>query len=388
MRSGEVLAVSALAHCALFAVLARWVARPGPVMVPPAERAPLTYIEIEPMAVTLVEAGPGPPGPTGIGSTRAASLTSSTHVPSATRLPGPAPEPGPAPGPRPEAPHGPGMHMRPEAMRGGPATGADGLDRIAAAGKPLPEPVHESGRVESAPGGRAVIHDTVTTIEVDRDGTAHFHDKPDVDFHFSPLLHAFGSVDNLRHGLGELIDNWYADPYATARGGRFEDLPPDQKAIPGGCDQWGECHVASQTAPAPMASAPIGGGKFDITDMLYRKFVGDPYASRKRKALDVTIDERAVRGGAYRVDQLDRSAELMHRNLVKLWVNVTDPAERREALFELWDECGEGEGPLGEAGERARTEVIGWIRAHAVTYAPDEADRLNARRSSKQPFAP
>src|SRR5437588_671770 len=64
-----------------------------------------------------------------------------------------------------------------------------------------------------------------------------------------------------------------------------------------------------------------------------------------------------------RTGQLAASAELMRRNLEALWKATANPDERHAVLFELWDECAEGEGPIGDAGQRARAEVIGWIRA-------------------------
>jgi len=120
---------------------------------------------------------------------------------------------------------------------------------------------------------------------------------------------------------------------------------------------------------------------------------GDPYASRKRALLDATFEERAAKGGEFRGEQLAHSAELVRRNLELLWASVRDPRERRAALFTLWDECAEGDGPLGEAGERARAEVIGLIRAHLPpdspdAFTPDELAAFTARRSSQQPFEP
>jgi hypothetical protein len=121
--------------------------------------------------------------------------------------------------------------------------------------------------------------------------------------------------------------------------------------------------------------------------------VGDPYASRKLKLLDDTRAERVESGGAYRAAQLERSAQLMARNLEALWRATADPAARREVLFELWDECAEGEGPAGAAGARARAMVIGWIGTHLPkgqpgAFSDEDIARLDARRSSKQHFAP
>jgi hypothetical protein len=138
----------------------------------------------------------------------------------------------------------------------------------------------------------------------------------------------------------------------------------------------------------------IAGGNADLTAYLMRKFhVGDPFASRKRALLDATRDERGERGAAFRSEQLDRSAELMRKNLEALWATTTDPAARRATLFAMWDECAEGEGALGEAGQRARAQVIGWIGTHLPrgtrdSYSDDELSALSARRASHQPFEP
>jgi hypothetical protein len=83
----------------------------------------------------------------------------------------------------------------------------------------------------------------------------------------------------------------------------------------------------------------------------------------------------------------------MRQNLERLWASTRDPAARRRALFELWDECGEGSGPLGEAGQSARGQVIGWIAVHlpagsADAFTAGEIASLDAHRSSKQHFAP
>ena len=131
----------------------------------------------------------------------------------------------------------------------------------------------------------------------------------------------------------------------------------------------------------------------DITGYLMDKHAGDPYASRKQKILDQTRDERVRIGKVYRADQLARSPELVRRNLVALWRATADPAQRRAALFEIWDECGEGTDAAGVAGDRARVMVIGWIRKHLpqgakTAYPATEIDALNARRTSRQRFVP
>jgi hypothetical protein len=136
------------------------------------------------------------------------------------------------------------------------------------------------------------------------------------------------------------------------------------------------------------------GGNMDLTGWAMRKFAHqDAYDSRKKKLLDDTRDERVYHGGEYKQEQLNRSAEIMRGNLERLWLSTIDPAARREALFEMWDECAEGDGGMGEAGERARGQVIGWIAARLPKGNPDaftdeEIAKLDAKRSSKAHFAP
>jgi hypothetical protein len=105
-------------------------------------------------------------------------------------------------------------------------------------------------------------------------------------------------------------------------------------------------------------------------------------------------DERAQIGAAHRAEQLYRSGELVTRNLQTLWRTTTDPAARKTALFELWDDCSEeGETTLGEAGATARGVVLGWINAKLPKGSPAaftdvEIAALDAKRTSKQHFAP
>lgn len=286
--------------------------------------------------------------------------------------------------------------MRGPDLRLGEAT----LDRIAHGGR-APERVPRSGRLESAGGGRGAIHDAVTDITVERDGTVHLHDRDDIDMHWDIHL---PTPDRIKQGLaqaGRDVADWYADPYAGARVGPSQDVPRDVAATPGACDHWGDlCNVDLTQRHREIsdlqrqAGGSIVHGKLDVTALLMRKLgVGDAYASRKRKLLDDTFDERAALGAQHRAEDRARAAEIMRRNLEIVWRATEDPAERRGALFTLWDECGEGDGPDGEAGERARKIVIGWIRARLPAaspdaFTPDEIAWWSAHRRSTQPFVP
>jgi hypothetical protein len=236
---------------------------------------------------------------------------------------------------------------------------------------------------ENAPGGGGVIHDRVTTVTVERDGTAHFHDKPDIDPHWQVPIPHLDVKDDLKE-LGDALEDWYRDPYKITRYGTTSELSEIAKAVPGNCDSWGDPMCDDPLAPDAeqrqrrKANNTVGiGGSADVSAWLMRKYGHfDPYASRKRKLLDDTREEREEMGEAFRAEQATRSAELMQRNLEQLWARVTDAATRRQALYELWSDCTDD-----EAGLRARSMVIGWIRARLPrgsdgAFTADELARL------------
>ncbi len=143
-----------------------------------------------------------------------------------------------------------------------------------------------------------------------------------------------------------------------------------------------------------QAVVPVLGGGFNLDDWLLRKKGYDPYASRKLHVLDATRDERAELGSRRRKEQLAHATLLMRKNLDQLWASVTDRAGRKQALFEMWDECAEtGDATLVEAGADARRLIIGFIRAHLPAGGPDaytdaELAGLNKHKQSKATFQP
>lgn len=384
MQSGRAFVGSVVLHVGALGVLARVLA-PDRVATVPLVPARAVAIQVVPPARAPIEVeilddgSPGTSSTIGAGAHVHASHGAEPHGGAETTSPGPSSSPL-------MTMRGPELHP-----------GDDALAPIAGTGSAA-APAQVSGRLESVSGGTSVIHDRVTTISVEKDGTAHLHDKPYFEIHF-----LYPHLPNIRQDLkdlGNMVSQWYADPYAGTRYGRTQDLSPLLQAVPGQCDTWGDAMCDDALAPGAAISKSASGdggiglfgGNLDLTGYLMHKFhAGDAYASRKLKALDETRDERAERGTAYRSEQLARSAELMRKNLDQL--HAASPAELHEALFELWDECAEGEGPTGEAGDRARAEVIGWIRAHlpaggANAFTTDEIATRDAHRSSKQHFAP
>jgi hypothetical protein len=202
--------------------------------------------------------------------------------------------------------------------------------------QPAPSEPAPTGELEPSGHGTYRSKHEAFDAQVNRDGTVRLHDTPDVgDFHI---------------------------PWAQ---------------------------IGSVRVPLPMI---IGRMSFD--DALMRRYGIDPYAAEKLRWLDKTRDERARIGLANRKYDLAHSTQFMQANLEWLWKKTADPAERKQALFELWDEVAEtGDDDLVRGGAAARTYLIGFVRAHLPAGSPGafttpELDRLNAHRTSRERFAP
>jgi hypothetical protein len=214
----------------------------------------------------------------------------------------------------------------------------------------------------------------------------------------------------LRHQIVELDKRMMGpdlEKYATADeiDKMYEDLDSLQRDLeqmtihPTGGGRYGTTHKTYTAAIEPDGTThlqdrpnwqweSIFKATFDVTDWAMRSYGDDPYLRAKRRFLDRTRPERFAIGMRYRAEQLARTPQLVQANIDRLWAKVRDPWERKQALFELWDDCAEtGEPAVVEAGRVARTFVLGVIHAR-VTYTPDELARLNARRRSTARFEP
>jgi hypothetical protein len=405
MAGSRALVVSVLAHGAALGVIAYWfrdvrAARPAAeveallsIEVVAAPQATPAASEIE---VAILDEGPAAPAiATRRISTRGgAQRSGATAGETAGETSAPAGDPG-----RPNA-----LGMR--GLRHDLSLSEEAAQRSLGPERPIEERAKPTGRI--APAGReGRIDDAVARFKVHGDGTVDIADKPDIDWKWQVPLPTPGRILGAAKELGDDIDAWRKDPYRDTRVGKMQDLPRHIQAVPGLCEHWGdgmcdavEPDTGTRRKPKIERSLsgdgviiPIIGGKTDITGYLYRKFAGDPYASRKLKLLDDTRAERVESGRAFRAKQLASSAELMANNLASLWATTTDAAARREALFELWDECVEGDGEAGAAGERARLMVIGWIGARLPrggegAFSDDDIARLDRKRASRQHFAP
>jgi hypothetical protein len=99
-------------------------------------------------------------------------------------------------------------------------------------------------------------------------------------------------------------------------------------------------------------------------------------------------------GARYRQAELGHAGVLAQRNLETLWATVANPAERKRALFALWDECSDsGTDADVEAGARARARIVAFIREHLAAGTPNaftagELAALNRDKQSREVFAP
>jgi hypothetical protein len=134
------------------------------------------------------------------------------------------------------------------------------------------------------------------------------------------------------------------------------------------------------------------GATFDVTDWAMRSSGIDPYAREKLKFLDRTRGQRVAIGREHRREVLSHSAQIMDRNIARLWATTPDLHARKQSLFDLWDECAETGFPeLVAGGTDARKALTDFIKAKltgADAYTPDELTHLNRQRRSKASFAP
>lgn len=153
----------------------------------------------------------------------------------------------------------------------------------------------------------------------------------------------------------------------------------DHATFKGEVEPDGTVHIAEKT-------------RYDPTEILMEKLGANPYGANKLRMLDRTRDERYEIGKQYKTRQLAQSAVIAQKNLDYLWTRTTTTAERKEALFEMWDECAEtGTDELIAGGTAARNVIVGFIKGRLTgdaAYTAAELAAFNAKKKSKAPFDP
>jgi len=374
------VAISASLHATAVA----WVAtRPAP-SVRPAPRTEPPHLEIlppqgpDPVAIAVLDAralreidrAPRPTRPTR--SPVAVAIPRGHREPSGrTRGEGPPePHPGPISSPL-MTMRGPEHPARPEFQRG---PSPQWVDEFLRQSKPLEPAARPTGELHPSGNGHHRSNQGTFTLDVDPDGAAHITDEPNL---------RVGSALPGRQDIGKALSHWSEDPTHDTDAARRQQ-PGEYKAL--GDDD--------KPTSSNIATLPVAGGTFDLTDLLMRRHGQDPYASKKLKVLDATRDERAQIGAAHRHDQLAHATQLMKAALERVWASNLDLPAKKRALFELWDDCAEtGAGDLVEATRQGRAYLIGFVNAKlpagsATAFSAGELAQLNAHRQSHAMFTP
>ncbi len=136
-------------------------------------------------------------------------------------------------------------------------------------------------------------------------------------------------------------------------------------------------------------------GHFDFTDAVMRLHGEDPYSYEKAKFLDRTREERYGMALNDRHERLDEALLRTPKILAKIWAyQAWTPAERRQMIFKLWDECAEeGATEVVTTAAQVRATIVAFVRKHlawgtVVAYTPAELEALNQHRQSKARFDP
>jgi hypothetical protein len=138
-------------------------------------------------------------------------------------------------------------------------------------------------------------------------------------------------------------------------------------------------------------------GKPDFNDQVLRAMGEDPYAYAKKKYREASFEDRVCLAEKA---ALGRKQEGLFRLKERLEQLQRQPglsqAQRRELVFEMWDECGEvpdSDKAEPDLGAAARATILAFIRRAfpadgPQAFATSELAALNRRRSSRLPFDP
>jgi hypothetical protein len=159
-----------------------------------------------------------------------------------------------------------------------------------------------------------------------------------------------------------------------------------------------------QDPPPIQGLAVVGLGLaavFDLTDLVMRARGMDPYSYDKGRVAELTRKMREKMSAVERPRRLAAALVRLPGELEALWQrsDLSEP-ERRQTLFQIWDDLLEGGGSSGRgeeaevrAAEQARAELLRFVQRRLApgtpaAFTPDELTRWNAYRRSRRPFAP
>lgn len=132
-----------------------------------------------------------------------------------------------------------------------------------------------------------------------------------------------------------------------------------------------------------------GSGSFDLTDAIMHGAGQDPYQAEREWFMEQSETLRERLETQARTQQQAHSLTGVRSQVRTIWEDTSRPAaDRRRAIFELWDECADG-----EEGAPARDAIIAFIRreipdSSADSFTMIELARMNAHRESTERFDP
>ncbi|HEX7835847.1 MAG TPA: hypothetical protein VF469_00210, partial [Kofleriaceae bacterium] len=259
----------------------------------------------------------------------------------------------------------------------------DALDHAPRGTAPARE--RTTGLLDDAGGGSYRSDQGVFKAQIAPDGTARLTDQPNLRVHLAVPM---------PKDLGRGLARWYESDKGPHGAEGDTAMAKQIQVTPGATTSPPDPTASQPSDRTPTVILPVLAGNFDATDWLMRAHGQDPYARRKLAFLDATRDERAEIGRRHRDAELARSSELVERSLRAAWAAAPELRARKQALFELWDDCAEtGDPAVVAAGEAARRLVLGFIRGHlpagsAEAFTAAEIAALGRTQQSKAVFRP
>jgi hypothetical protein len=261
--------------------------------------------------------------------------------------------------------------------------------RMAAAQTELQAPDVPGYSLRPTPNGGYVHDEDAWKATIAPDGTVHFTDHWITlkDLRFGPLdlLGRLGGPTlrrpSLESALRGLIERQPPpDPWAETRApiSKYRADPRDA------CLRNDPCYFV----PVGTRGVAVGlGGLLDVTDAYMRLMKQDPYRYAKARFMAATFELRTKMSIDRTAALVRESLDTMQGRLEAIWNDVARAAvERRQILWRLWEEAGDGDGGL-----EARTIIDRFVREHlprgsADGFTDTELDRFGT--ASNGAFAP
>jgi hypothetical protein len=269
------------------------------------------------------------------------------------------------------------------------AAAALAAPRPAAAQTELQAPDVPGYSLRPTPDGGYVHDEDAWKATIAPDGTVRFTDHwitvTDVRFGPLDLLARLGgptlrrpSLESALRGLMERQPP--PDPWAETRAPIWKYHADPRDA----CQRRDPCYFV----PVGPRGVAIGlGGLMDLTDAYMRMMKQDPYRYAKARFLAATFELRTKMSIDRTAALLRESLDTMQGRLQAIWNDVARAAvERRQILWRLWEEAGDG-----DSGLEARAIIERFVRdrlprGSADGFTDTELDRFGS--ASNGAFAP